>query len=134
MLKQKYFLTDFFILSAEKQPIKLSCGMLKQKYFLTDFFILSAEKQPIKLSWRNIEWLRHIFNTENKSIYNEIRTVLLRYKQTFITFATFLKMGNRHIKRKSVFRYYPVMKSGQFQRMRIIGKNAHANVIYLLYV
>jgi len=32
--------------------------MLKQKYFLTDFFILSAEKQPIKLSWRNIEWLR----------------------------------------------------------------------------
>ena len=32
--------------------------MLKQKYFLTDFFILSAEKQPIKLSWRNIEWLQ----------------------------------------------------------------------------
>ena len=31
--------------------------MLKQKYFHTDFFILSAEKQPIKLSWRNIEWL-----------------------------------------------------------------------------
>ena len=34
--------------------------MLKQKYFLTDFFILSAEKQPIKLSWRNIEWLRYV--------------------------------------------------------------------------
>lgn len=34
--------------------------MLKQKYFLTDFFILSAEKQPIKLSWRNIEWLPFI--------------------------------------------------------------------------
>lgn len=34
--------------------------MLKQKYFLTDFFILSAEKQPIKLSWRNIEWLLFI--------------------------------------------------------------------------
>ena len=32
--------------------------MLKQKYFLTNFFILSAEKQPIKSSWRNIEWLR----------------------------------------------------------------------------
>ena len=31
--------------------------MLKQKYFLTDIFILSAEKQPIKLSWRKIEWL-----------------------------------------------------------------------------
>ena len=25
----------------------LSIGMLKQKYFLTDIFILSAEKQPI---------------------------------------------------------------------------------------
>jgi len=32
--------------------------MLKQKYFLTDIFILSAEKQPIKLSWRKIEWLQ----------------------------------------------------------------------------
>jgi len=32
--------------------------MLKQKYFLTNFFILSAEKQPIKSSWRNIEWLQ----------------------------------------------------------------------------
>ena len=36
----------------------LSIGMLKQKYFLTDIFILSAEKQPIKLSWRKIEWLQ----------------------------------------------------------------------------
>ena len=34
--------------------------MLKQKYFLADIFILSAEKQPIKLSWRKIEWLRKI--------------------------------------------------------------------------
>ena len=36
----------------------LSIGMLKQKYFLTDIFILSAEKQPIKLSWRKIECLQ----------------------------------------------------------------------------
>ena len=35
--------------------------MLKQKYFLTDFFILSAEKQPIKSLWRKIEWLRNSF-------------------------------------------------------------------------
>ena len=34
----------------------LSIGMLKQKYFLTDIFILSAEKQPIKLSWRKIDF------------------------------------------------------------------------------
>ena len=33
--------------------------MLKQKYFLKDIFILSAEKQPIKLSWRKIVWLRY---------------------------------------------------------------------------
>ena len=36
----------------------LSIGMLKQKYFLADIFILSAEKQPIKLSCRKIEWLQ----------------------------------------------------------------------------
>ena len=32
--------------------------MLKLNYFLADIFILSAEKQPIKLSWRQIEWLQ----------------------------------------------------------------------------
>ncbi|EDU98959.1 hypothetical protein BACCOP_04073 [Phocaeicola coprocola DSM 17136] len=34
--------------------------MLKLNYFLADIFILSAEKQPIKLSWRKIEWLHFI--------------------------------------------------------------------------
>ena len=33
--------------------------MLKQKYFLTGIFILSAERQPIKLSWRKIVWLHY---------------------------------------------------------------------------
>ena len=37
--------------------------MLKQKYFLADIFILSAEKQPIKLSWRKIEWLPKVICT-----------------------------------------------------------------------
>ena len=36
--------------------------MLKLNYFLADIFILSAEKQPIKLSWRKIEWLRNLHN------------------------------------------------------------------------
>ena len=40
----------------------LSIGMLKQKYFLADIFILSAEKQPIKLSWRKIECLQLMSN------------------------------------------------------------------------
>ena len=39
--------------------------MLKLNYFLADIFILSAEKQPIKLSWRKIEWL-HIFSAINR--------------------------------------------------------------------
>lgn len=30
----------------------LRIGMLKPNYFLTDFFILLAEKYPIKLSWQ----------------------------------------------------------------------------------
>jgi len=34
--------------------------MLKQKYFLTGIFILSAERQPIKLAWRKIVWLLFI--------------------------------------------------------------------------
>lgn len=51
----------------------LSIGMLKQKYFLTDIFILSAEKQPIKLSWRKIEWLLvfdvPIFGTRRTNVW-----------------------------------------------------------------
>ena len=46
--------------------------MLKQKYFLTGIFILSAERQPIKLAWRKIVWLRdigYIFHLPNNSIY-----------------------------------------------------------------
>ena len=46
----------------------LSIGMLKQKYFLTDIFILSAEKQPIKLSWRKIEWLRKYEHTNSRGV------------------------------------------------------------------
>ena len=38
----------------------LTIGMLKLNYFLADIFILSAEKQPIKLSWRKIEWLHYV--------------------------------------------------------------------------
>ena len=47
--------------------------MLKQKYFLTDFFILSAEKQPIKSSWRKIEWLQ---KTIWKTIIQTLVTIL----------------------------------------------------------
>ncbi|EDO13671.1 hypothetical protein BACOVA_00564 [Bacteroides ovatus ATCC 8483] len=38
--------------------------MLKQKYFLTGIFILSAERQPIKLAWRKIVWL-HVDSEKN---------------------------------------------------------------------
>lgn len=41
----------------------LSIGMLKLNYFLADIFILSAEKQPIKLSWRKIECLQLFYFT-----------------------------------------------------------------------
>ena len=47
----------------------LSIGMLKQNYFLADIFILSAEKQPIKLSWRKIECLRiYLIDLEKKRV------------------------------------------------------------------
>ena len=41
--------------------------MLKQKYFLADIFILSAEKQPIKLSWRKIVCL-HILKSKGNQL------------------------------------------------------------------
>ena len=47
----------------------LSIGMLKQNYFLADIFILSAEKQPIKLSWRKIECLLLIKSISNLLSY-----------------------------------------------------------------
>jgi len=66
--------------------------MLKLNYFLADIFILSAEKQPIKLSWRKIEWLqtyqyKHFkgtklclssknYNFVNKIIYRIIHSVI----------------------------------------------------------
>jgi len=43
--------------------------MLKQKYFLTGIFILSAERQPIKLSWRKIVWLQKNPNFRGISVY-----------------------------------------------------------------
>lgn len=57
----------------------LSIGMLKQKYFLTDIFILSAEKQPIKLSWRKIEWLlseRSVLRKSGRVVTNQIKIVI----------------------------------------------------------
>ena len=48
----------------------LSIGMLKLNYFLADIFILSAEKQLIKLSWRKIECLPLQQKTKKLS-YNE---------------------------------------------------------------
>ena len=51
--------------------------MLKLNYFLADIFILSAEKQPIKLSWRKIEWLLEISLTKKEF---EILLLLLQNK------------------------------------------------------
>ena len=50
--------------------------MLKLNYFLADIFILSAEKQPIKLSWRKIEWLHMylLLFVENIAPIQEIDT------------------------------------------------------------
>ena len=62
----------------------LSIGMLKLNYFLADIFILSAEKQPIKLSWRKIECLRNNekFNRimVNYTIKPQKSILMLRFK------------------------------------------------------
>ena len=62
----------------------LSIGMLKLNYFLADIFILSAEKQPIKLSWRKIECLLYGFPTseENPPTVREGKLVFV-WQNTF---------------------------------------------------
>ena len=45
--------------------------MLKQKYFLTGIFILSAERQPIKLAWRKIVWLPNALDYLSKAIKDD---------------------------------------------------------------
>lgn len=51
--------------------------MLKQKYFLTGIFILSAERQPIKLAWRKIVWL--LFFLEQESVQKKGTQFIFRY-------------------------------------------------------
>ena len=52
--------------------------MLKQKYFLADIFILSAEKQPIKLSWRKIVCLQYMPDTNFKGwVYTIMRNIFI---------------------------------------------------------
>ena len=52
--------------------------MLKLNYFLADIFILSAEKQPIKLSWRKIEWLLKIMFTAVAKMSTSVYLVICR--------------------------------------------------------
>lgn len=63
--------------------------MLKQKYFLTGIFILSAERQPIKLAWRKIVWLQNkkekeITQEELSLIYQEINEAFIEAMQELL--------------------------------------------------
>ena len=72
--------------------------MLKQKYFLTDIFILSTEKQPIKLSWRKIEWLLllvHIIPWNNK-ILSHISFYLYIFPYTLSYIYLLLYLCNKY--------------------------------------
>ena len=58
--------------------------MLKLNYFLTDFFILSAEKQPIKSSWRKIEWLQLWLRDADIAFYVGVNYIIIQGKWKFI--------------------------------------------------
>ena len=62
--------------------------MLKQKYFLTGIFILSAERQPIKLAWRKIVWLQLMGS--NYIRFDWAMKRLLRNKANFAVLEGFL--------------------------------------------
>ncbi|MEQ3145316.1 hypothetical protein, partial [Phocaeicola coprocola] len=62
--------------------------------FLTDFFILSAEKQPIKSSWRKIEWLpivQAIINKDANAIYELCQSDTKKYYSQWILKKLYLK-------------------------------------------
>lgn len=71
----------------------LSIGMLKQKYFLADIFILSAEKQPIKLSWRKIECLpeESIEITAQESLFLNAKKLFINIEDTISQYSKQLK-------------------------------------------
>ena len=68
--------------------------MLKQKYFLTGIFILSAERQPIKLAWRKIVWLQPYHSWERGA--NENTNGLIR--QYIPKGTDFSEVTNKRIK------------------------------------
>lgn len=86
----------------------LSIGMLKQKYFLTDIFILSAEKQPIKLSWRKIEWLQQLKPTQFilHSPYFLIQSIVLPILRLLV-YVRCYKIDNRNDRIKETRQEYP---------------------------
>ena len=78
--------------------------MLKQKYFLTGIFILSAERQPIKLSWRKIVWLHVDIRTINEHLKNIYSQGEVDKNTTIRKNRIVQKEGNRNISRE-VFIY-----------------------------
>ena len=77
--------------------------MLKQKYFLADIFILSAEKQPIKSSWRKIEWL-HVASDKYSDLHNLCNTFLqnkgrdpIDFPQSLYAFRNFIVHDFRYM-------------------------------------
>ena len=82
--------------------------MLKLNYFLADIFILSAEKQPIKLSWRKIEWLQYdemFFTFSIRKLYvsrseNECfphgKRRKTKYKFLFVTMSFYIDEKAKH--------------------------------------
>ena len=79
--------------------------MLKQKYFLADIFILSAEKQPIKLSWRKIVCLLYFANMKIAQAFHPLLSsfeVILR-NQLHYALARHFSDGNWIINQKSGF-------------------------------
>ena len=78
--------------------------MLKQKYFLTGIFILSAERQPIKLAWRKIVWL-HIWAIEDIVAYNNDYGIHKYLQKEYLAFGMDGDIGYIfHLPNNSIYR------------------------------
>ena len=106
--------------------------MLKQKYFLTGIFILSAERQPIKLAWRKIVWLPEflIFQIENKEEGIEVlyqdETLWLTQKTMSILFDVDIRTINEHL--KNIYSQGEVDKNTTIRKNRIVQKEGNRNI------
>ena len=107
----------------------LSIGMLKQKYFLADIFILSAEKQPIKLSWRKIECLHPVEKIRQLAEEEKKRSALT--VPDIQKLRKYLHNQNPHFLFLCQFAYYTFIRPDEISNIRLADINLKEQKVFI---